>query len=123
MMDTDEVSSMLDKTTLNQENQGKVLTTPTTSTLNKKCVDKELTRHLRYFERFPEEDSLREVALSPVFTSAVRKYAQNLRGADKKTLEAVFPQYAFLGCESDTAPNTEDNRLFYNVAAPCSIFV
>lgn len=112
MMDTDEVLSMLDKTTLNQENQGKVLTTPATSTLNKNGVDKEFTRHLRYLERFPEEDNLKEVALTPVFTSAVRKYSQNLRGTDNKTLEAVFPQYALLGCESDTAPDTEDNRLF-----------
>lgn len=37
MMDTDEVSSRLDKTTLNQENQGKVLTTPATSTSTRKA--------------------------------------------------------------------------------------
>lgn len=111
---------MLDNTTLNQDSSNGVSLNPTTPTAAQNAVDKELARHLRYLEHAPEEDSLNEAAMSPVFTSAVRKFAQSLQ---QETLDPVFPQHALLGCESDTTPGTEDNRLFYNVSAPCSIFV
>lgn len=123
MADIAEVSSMLDKTTLNQEIPNGNSTMPATSTLKQNGVDEELIRHLRYLERFPEEDNLKEAAMSPVFTSAVRKYTQCFPGTGSEVGDPVFSQYALLGCESDTAPDTGDNRLFYNVAAPCSIFV
>lgn len=85
--------------------------------------DEELRRHLKYLVRSPDEDTRKEAALSPIFTSEVRQYARELQRSDGKQHKPLFPQQALLGCEADTEAKVKDNRLYYNVAAPCSIFI
>ncbi|KAI1498116.1 hypothetical protein F5X99DRAFT_432244 [Biscogniauxia marginata] len=74
----------------------------------------ELRRHLAYLQRSVDEDEANEAASSPIFTSSVR------------THKPLFPQSALLACEVDDYANIGDNidtRIFYNVAAPSSMFI
>ncbi|KAL2106770.1 hypothetical protein VUR80DRAFT_6225 [Thermomyces stellatus] len=81
--------------------------------------DEDIQRHLKYLE----QDTRHEVALSPVFTPEVRRYARELQEANGKDHKPLFPQHALIRCKSGTEPYVKDNRLYYNVAASCSMFI
>ncbi|MBE3045073.1 hypothetical protein IMZ48_21465 [Candidatus Bathyarchaeota archaeon] len=80
--------------------------------------EEEFQRHLKYLKRCPDEDSRKEIALSPIFTSAVRRYARDCEDADRKDNKPIFPQHALLGCEADADPEVTDRRLYYVCAFP-----
>lgn len=88
--------------------------------------EEEFQRHLKYLKQSPDEDSRKEIALSPIFTPAVRSHARDLdyeAEEDGSDQEPIFPQHALLGCEAETEPDVADTRLYYNVAVPCSMFI
>ena len=87
----------------------------------------ELRQHFAYLMRSPDKDNMKETALSPVFTAPVHRYANDLLAGGSRIRGPLFPQHSLLGREIGT--NTEtgaegwDTRIFYNVSAPCSIFI
>ena len=107
LTDTEEISS--DETSGDSSDE--------TSSDESSDDEEEFQRHLKYLKRCPDEDSRKEIALSPIFTSAVRRYARDCEAADKNH-EPVFPQHALLGCEADADPEVTDSRLYYVCAFP-----
>ncbi|KAI1490212.1 hypothetical protein F5X96DRAFT_694949 [Biscogniauxia mediterranea] len=113
--------------------------------LNSGQIDQELKRHLTYLRRPVEEDEAKEATTSPIFTASVRKHANTLlqRSSSSKSSDGdgqipqkLFPQSCLLGCEADgdgreggggggggSYGEREDTRVFYNVAAPSSMFI
>ncbi|SPO05446.1 uncharacterized protein DNG_08133 [Cephalotrichum gorgonifer] len=92
--------------------------------------DLELRRHLTYLTRSPDDDNRKETALSPVFTAPVHLYAKEVNARDrlsrgKRHRDPLFPQHSLLGREIGTETDARggDTRVFYNVSAPCSIFI
>ncbi|KAI5921244.1 hypothetical protein F4810DRAFT_372079 [Camillea tinctor] len=81
-------------------------------------TDAELARHMKYLHRPPQADQASEAASSPLFTSAAR---QALRGESPQP-QVLFPQSSLLGCEVSSSKD-RDARVFYNVAAPSSLFI
>ncbi|KAF4951330.1 hypothetical protein FGADI_7528 [Fusarium gaditjirri] len=66
----------------------------------------------------PEHSEVHDVISTPIFTDHVGKYLE--QHASKKKA----PQYGLLACDiSNDSTLNESSRLFYNVAAPSSIFI
>ena len=77
--------------------------------------------HFRLLEHRPEEDELNEIKATPIFTEAVREYANSLATNPKAK---PFAQYGLLaGDISGLTPASSDNRLFWNISAPSSFFI
>jgi hypothetical protein len=87
-----------------------------------KPVSLTMNLHLKLLRRLPERDELNEIAGAPLFTELVKEHAKSLA---TETSTAPFSQYALLAGESDSLQKTplEDPRIFYNVAAPSSVFI
>ncbi|CAJ2511286.1 Uu.00g069110.m01.CDS01 [Anthostomella pinea] len=78
-----------------------------------------LNFHTQLLRRPPGADDLDEITSSPLFTPPVWQHAKTLGNA-----KATFPQYALLGGNSDGSASTNSEEpLFYNVAAPSSVFI
>ncbi|KAG7428134.1 hypothetical protein Forpi1262_v010345 [Fusarium oxysporum f. sp. raphani] len=66
----------------------------------------------------PEHSEVHDVISTPIFTDQVGKYLK--QHAPKKKA----PQYGLLACDiSNGSALNESSRLFYNVAAPSSVFI
>lgn len=79
-------------------------------------IDATLAHHLKLLHVKDGLDELNEIQTAPIFTAAVKHHAESL---DPSAGEEVFPQYGLLG--GDTV--SKDPRIFYNVAAPSSVFI
>lgn len=80
-----------------------------------------MNTHLRLLERRADLDELEEVKTTPIFTEAVRRYARSVAPASSKE---PFTQYGLIaGDASDAGESASDPRIFYNVAAPSSVFI
>lgn len=69
-------------------------------------------------------DELSEINTAPLFTYPVLKHAQKLATASS-TSTAAISQYGLLGGDVECLQkiSSEDPRIFYNVAAPASVFI
>jgi hypothetical protein len=72
--------------------------------------------------RRPELEDISEIKSTPLFTEAVREYAHGMTGEDE---DKPFNQYGLLaGDISGTVDHeTADNRIFWNISAPSSVFI
>ena len=76
--------------------------------------------HLDLLKSHAMSDEAHEVTTTPIFTAAVRKYAEKITGSH----DTPFTQYGLLaGYAGNDAEPIADPRIFYNVAAPSSVFI
>ncbi len=75
--------------------------------------------HLDLLKSHATSDEIHEITTTPIFTAAVRNYAEDITDSDDP-----FTQYGLLaGYTSDNGEPIADPRVFYNVAAPSSVFI
>ena len=85
----------------------------------------DLKYHMSLLETKPQQEELEEVMATPIFTMPVLRHANNISHEDKEP----FPQYGLLaGMADKLCKNTNeildgDPRVFFNIAAPSSIFI
>ncbi|KAI9745243.1 MAG: hypothetical protein M1818_001521 [Claussenomyces sp. TS43310] len=86
-----------------------------------------LTHHLRLLQQLPTRRDLQEFSTAPVFTTSVFNHAELLSNNDS---QAAFPQYGLiagltnvLDAKVKEGDVPEDPRVFFNVAAPSSVFI
>jgi hypothetical protein len=91
-----------------------------------------LQYHLSLLEIEPQQEGLEEAITTPIFTMPVLKHAEMISSKDAKE---PFPQYGLLAGMADDLcgiPNSGkstnrtvdgDPRIFFNIAAPSSIFI
>lgn len=92
----------------------------------------ELTRsldsHLHLLPHVPAQRDLQELITTPIFTTSVSNHADLHEASDQS--QGAFPQYGLLAGLTDIVDDTpnagevpQDPRVFFNVAAPSSIFI
>lgn len=79
-------------------------------------------QQLNLLSQQTESDELSEISTAPLFTYPVLKHAQHLATS---TSSAAFSQYGLLAGDVRSLHKTssKDPRVFYNVAAPASVFI
>ena len=84
--------------------------------------DSVLAHHLELLNHPPYEDAMDEIRGAPVFTSEILRYASSITAS-----EPAFTQYGLLAgvsrSEAVPGPVGQDDRIFYNSAAPSSTFI
>lgn len=71
------------------------------------------------------KDNHSELAGTPIFSESVREHVITI-STDRNSDSKPFTQYGLLAGiveDSDNVKPPSDPRLFYNVAAPCSVFI
>lgn len=78
--------------------------------------------HLRLLGQRLDLDEISEIQMTPLFTEPVRRYALSLASASK---EKPFSQYGLLAGDlsGGTGEGPSDPRIFWNIAAPSSVFI
>lgn len=85
--------------------------------------------HLSLLDIEPQHQGLEEAITTPIFTMPVLKHAETISSEDGRE---PFPQYGLLAGIADDSCDAgsdskrmvdEDPRLFFNIAAPSSIFI
>ena len=82
-------------------------------------ADTTLAPHLKLLQVKDGLDELGEIQTAPIFTAPVRHHADSLRVSKQAE---PFTQYGLLGGDTNQIV-AKDPRIFYNVAAPSSVFI
>lgn len=101
--------------------------TPTSQTSGSQtsAEDASFDVHMSLIGANGPRDSRSELAGTPIFTEAIRQHGLML-SEQRRGTDEPFTQYGLLGAivsDSSGVSRPPDPRLFYNVAAPSSIFI
>ncbi|KAL8387017.1 hypothetical protein RB595_010220 [Gaeumannomyces hyphopodioides] len=95
----------------------------------------DLAEHLKLLTLGSDDNDLSELQAVPMFTAQVRKHAEEMKASTRPTDgrpdgQNLFTQYGLLAADAGadiakarSAGDAYDSRVFYNIAAPSSIFV
>ncbi|KAH9436823.1 hypothetical protein MCOR02_000486 [Pyricularia oryzae] len=120
MSDSDSSSSSSEESL--KSTSGTSSSAPTRSRSTSKDVDRILAEQMQLLQLSPEVNEISEIKTVPLFTESVRRRAADLAPSNS----SPFPQYGLLGGVTSGANGDEapaDPRVFYNIAAPSSVFI
>ncbi|KAI6377322.1 hypothetical protein MCOR25_002577 [Pyricularia grisea] len=120
MSDSDSSSSSSEESL--KSTSGTSSSAPPRSKSASKNVDRVLAEQMQLLQLSPNVNELSEIKTVPLFTESVRRRAVDLAPSNS----SPFPQYGLLGGVTSGANEDEvpaDPRVFYNIAAPSSVFI